>query len=95
MFILRLFKQIWSYISNIISGYAEEIKKLLFSQPQSTFTDTIKQYEAKIPEPLNRQFSQRRTREEAIKRWAEKRSLRTELCPPGTNRQLNTGILFM
>jgi hypothetical protein len=71
------------------TGYADEIKKLIFSLPTTTLAATLQRYEAKVPEPLNRQFSERRNREEAINRWAVRKTLRTELCPPGTMKTSN------
>jgi hypothetical protein len=45
--------------------------------------ETLQRYEDKVPEPLNRQFPERRNQEEAINRWAVRKQLRTELGPPG------------
>lgn len=73
-------------MSSFFTGYADEIKKLIFSLSTKTLADTLKKYEAKVPEPLNRVFPERCSREEAIDHWAERRNLRTELCPPGTTK---------
>ena len=46
--------------------------------------DTIRvQYKAKIPEPLTNQFTDRVSKDTAIKRHEARKELRTELFPSG------------
>ena len=48
--------------------YATEIERLLFSTPTATLAETLNAYKRKVPDPLNRQFPERRSRDEAVTR---------------------------
>lgn len=48
-------------------GYVDGLKKLLFNFPKEKREEIIKKYASRTPEPLNRQFSKRLSKEEAIK----------------------------
>lgn len=61
--------------------------------------DTIRaQYKAKIPEPLTNQFTDRVSKDTAIKRHEARKELRTELFPSGevfTKNKKNIYILSL
>lgn len=65
------------------AGYVSEIKKLLFSLPVQTRSTVMARYNEKVPEPLNRQFPERLSREEAIEHQKGRKRARTELFPSG------------
>lgn len=64
-------------------GYVSEIKKLLFSMPVQTMSSVMARYNAKLPEPINRQFPERLSRDEAIEHQKGRKRARTELIPSG------------
>ena len=39
-------------------------------------------YTAKVPEPLNRKFAEKNSREEVIAKWNARKTMQTELFPP-------------
>ena len=63
--------------------YATEIERLLFSTPTATLAETLNAYKGKLPDPLNRQFPERHSRDEAVTRWKERGELGAELFPSG------------
>jgi len=62
----------------------DDIRKLLFSLPQEALANKLQKYEAMVPEPLNRQFPDRVSKEDAISRKEERNKIRTHLFPAGT-----------
>lgn len=71
------------FISIFYTDYVDDIKQLLFSMTKQE-RDTIRaQYKAKIPEPLTNQFTDRVSKDTAIKRHEARKELRTELFPSG------------
>lgn len=40
------------------------------------------EYTAKVPEPLNRKFTEKNSREEAIAKWNARKVMQTDLFPP-------------
>ena len=68
----------------LFSGYVDGLKKLLFYFPKEKRKEIIKKYASRTPEPLNRQFSERLSKEEAIKAYNTKKAMKkTALFPPG------------
>ena len=68
----------------LFSGYVDGLKKLLFNFPKEKREEIIKKYASRTPEPLNRQFSERLSKEEAIKAYNAKKAMKkTALFPPG------------
>ena len=68
----------------LFSGYVDGLKKLLFNFPKEKREEIIKKYASRTPEPLNRQFSERLSKEEAIKAYKAKKAMKkTALFPPG------------
>lgn len=66
-----------------VAGYVSEIKKLLFSLPVQTMSSVMARYNENVPEPLNRQFPERLSRDEAIENQRGRKRARTELFPSG------------
>lgn len=60
-----------------------EIKKLLFSLPVQTMSSVMARYNEKVPEPLNRQFPERLSKDKAIESQKVRERARTELLPSG------------
>ena len=68
----------------MFSGYVDGLRKLLFNFPKEKREEIIKKYASRTPEPLNQQFSERLSKEEAIKAYKAKKALKkTTLFPPG------------
>ena len=68
----------------LFSGYVDGLKKLLFNFPKEKRKEIIKKYASRTPEPLNRQFSKRLRKEEAIKAYKTKKAMnKTALFPAG------------
>ena len=61
----------------------EDIKQLLFSMTKQERDNIRAKYKAKIPDPLNRQFPERTSKDTAIRRHEAHKELRTELFPSG------------
>ena len=60
------------------------MKKLLFTLPKSEMKNIMDRYSTKIPEPLNRQFPDRVSKEEAVKGYKErKQKKKAPLFPAG------------
>lgn len=59
------------------------IREVFLSQSAKDRLKILEKYEAKIPDPLNRQFDNRVLKAEAICRKDERNKLRTELFPAG------------
>lgn len=75
------------------SGYVETMRKLLFTLPKSEMMKVRYKYSAKVPEPLNRQFPGRKSKEDAVRDYkARKKMTRTSLFPSG-KRSLTSQIL--
>lgn len=60
-----------------------EIKKLLFSLPVQTMSSVMARYNEKGPEPLNRQFPERLSKDKATESQKGRERARTELLPSG------------
>ena len=68
----------------LFSGYVDGLKKLLFYFPKEKREEIIKKYASRTPEPLNQQFSERLSKEEAIKAYKTKKAMKkTALFPAG------------
>ena len=67
----------------INAGYVEDIKRLLFSMTKQERDNIRAKYKAKIPDPLNRQFPERASKDKAIRRYEARNELWTELFPSG------------
>ena len=65
------------------AGYAHQMKTLLFSLSMAEMEQTLNQGSSNIPEPLNRQFSNRLEKEQAVQNQLERQQKQqTELFPP-------------
>lgn len=79
---------------NIFPGYVDTMKTLLFTLPKSEMKKALDKYSAKVPEPLNRQFPERKSKENAVKDYkARKKMTRTSLFPSGKLFCLTSQIL--
>ena len=56
----------------LFSSYVDDLKKLLFYFPKER-EEISKKYASRTPEPLNQQFSERLSKEEAIKAYNTKK----------------------
>ena len=65
----------------------DDIRKVLFRVPFNDLNATGKKYQEKIPLPLNRQFPERVSREDAVKNKENRKRTRAELFPPGKQIQ--------
>ena len=64
--------------------YVEELRKLVFSMSNVELKAVSERHSARVPQPLNTQFPDRRKKEEAVKLHADrKKRLATELYPTG------------
>ena len=64
------------------SGYAKDVKRVLSNTLTEELAKRTEQYKEVIPEPMNRQFEERLSKEDAIKRQIGKKLNPTELFPP-------------
>lgn len=64
-------------------GYVTDLKKLLVTIPISEMREIYQTYQRKTPESLTAQFTDRLSRDDAIKRQKERRQISVELFPPG------------
>lgn len=68
-----------------LSGYVDEIKRLLFSIDKSQMHTMSTKYGDLVPPPLNTQFLDRLSKEEAVKRNNHKQKReKITLFPSGT-----------
>jgi hypothetical protein len=68
----------------LLTDYVDAMKKLLFAWNEDEITSVFQQYTKKIPEPMNRKFEERLSKEEAIQKHKARKSLPpAELFPPG------------
>lgn len=66
------------------SDYVDTLRKLLFTLPKSELNKTRARYTVRAPEPLNRQFPGRVSKEEAVRGYeARKQMKKTVLFPSG------------
>ncbi|XP_065054110.1 uncharacterized protein LOC135682938 [Rhopilema esculentum] len=66
-------------------GYVEEMRGILFSLSKEdieAMATRMAEYTAKVPEPLNRKFTEKNSREEAIAKWNARKVMQTDLFPP-------------
>ena len=69
------------------------MKKLLFTLPKSEMEEVLDRYTGKAPEPLNRQFPERKSKEDAVKGYRERKKMkRTPLFPSGVLTSFNPSI---
>lgn len=80
-------RQCVNYSNHSFSDYVEEMRTLLFSMSAadiSALQTVTEKYSAKTPPPLTAQFSERKSKDEAIKAHEEKkRRISAELYPAG------------
>ena len=78
LFLVSLSKQclnLCSYTVNIFAEYVKAVKDVLFTTLSEDLSETSKKHKKKAPEPLCKQFPDRRTKEEGIKRQKERKEL--------------------
>ncbi len=68
----------------IVQGYVGNIKEILFSKSEKELKAINKKYAAKVPQPLNSQFPDRKLKDEAIKQQRKRKQKEAELFPSGT-----------
>ena len=67
-----------------MSGYVTELRKTLFSLATDEMQKKLKEYTAKVPDAMNTQFEERRSKKEAVVRYKLRQTLAcTELFPEG------------
>ncbi len=67
---------------DLFLGYVDKLKHLLFTLPKCEMEKVLQKYSAKTPEPLNRQFPDRLSKEEAVLSFkARKQKKKTSLFP--------------
>ena len=65
-------------------GYVCEMKKLLVTMSKAEMKEVYQRQKQKEPDPLTAQFSDRLSREDAIKRQIERQKKTVNLVPSGT-----------
>lgn len=67
-----------------MAGYVDSLKRLLFTVSKSDLKKVFDEYSAKAPNPLNTQFADRLSKEEAVKSYEERIKSRksASLFPP-------------
>ena len=68
---------------NFFVGYVDNIHKLLFSLPLKDLSDMTTKYQEQVPPPMNHQFPERASKDDAIKNKESRKRTWTELFPPG------------
>ena len=81
MLLLLYFVQI--IILSILSGYAEDVKVELFAYSAEHFQEKVRSFQENMPEPLNRQFSNWLSKEEAVHKQIDRQNKTTALFPTG------------
>ncbi|KAL9970830.1 hypothetical protein ACROYT_G023277 [Oculina patagonica] len=70
-------------------GYVDKLKHLLFTLPKCEMEKVLQKYSAKTPEPLNRQFPDRLSKEEAVLSFkARKQKKKTSLFPSSAEQSV-------
>ena len=59
----------------IFIEYVNAVKSALFTTSEDDLSDTVKKYKKKAPEPLCKQFTDRRSKQDAIKRHKQRKAL--------------------
>ena len=62
--------------------YAIAIKNILFSSSEHDLAKTVEKYQKKAPEPLCKQFKDRRSKVDAIKRYKDRKELHSQALFP-------------
>lgn len=65
----------------IFTGYADGLKESLFSMDVSEMKLIFDKYNARVPEPLNRQFQERLTKTESVQKYNERKQRSANLYP--------------
>ena len=64
--------------------FVDTMKKLLFSLTDAERKEVLEKYLSKQPEPLNRQFLERKSKEEAVKDYRARQQMsKTSVVPSG------------
>ena len=63
--------------------YVDDLKRVLFDTSSEVLSETIAQYDALVPEPLNREFPDRISPGAAIEKWKARKRTFIESFPPG------------
>lgn len=74
----------------IYLGYVDNMRTLLFSLSPQEMKTTRDGFKVNIPEPLNRQFTNRASRLDALKKYEERKEKVTILYPEGSLKLINT-----
>lgn len=73
----NIYQQQWN--DTFFQVNVDIMKKLLFTLPKAEMNDIMDRYLTKIAEPLNRQFPDRVSKEEAVKGYKERKQMKKEL----------------
>ena len=75
---------------SVCTGYVDTMKKLLFSLTDAERKEVLEKYSSKQPEPLNRQFLKRKSKEEAVEdyRARQTQTHRRPVCKPKPDADL-------
>ena len=69
---------------SVCTDYVDTMKKLLFSLTDAERKEVLEKYSLKQPEPLNRQFLERKSKEEAGKDYRARQQMsKTTVVPSG------------
>ena len=69
---------------SVCTDYGDTMNKLLFSLTDADRKEVLEKYSSKQPEPLNRQFLQRKSKEEAVKYYRARQQMsKTSVVPSG------------
>lgn len=63
--------------------YVDNIGQVLFTVPFEDMKSVFQKYSANVPEPLNRQFPERKCKDDAVKDFEARKKNTTPLFPPG------------
>ena len=67
----------------ILLGYIEEIKSLMFSKSVKDLEETSHFFNKNVPDTLTSQFTERKSRADAVAHKIQRRSSVTQLFPTG------------
>ena len=79
---ITLFCHYWSYCM-YFTEYVDNIGQVLFTLPFEEMKSVFQKYSANVPEPLNRQFPERKCKDDAVKDYEARKKNTTPLFPAG------------
>lgn len=76
-----MFCHYWYYCI-YFTEYVDNIGQVLFTLPFEDMKSVFQKYSANVPEPLNRQFPERKCKDDAVKDFEARKKNTTPLFPP-------------